>query len=65
MSREEYDPLAHIADSLNTIAHQAQRPIVIRSTIPRTNDEMQEARLRLGVTGWPIIVLDYHWEVIP
>jgi hypothetical protein len=43
-----------------------RRPIVIRSLIPRTEDEMLEARNRILVAscGWPVIVLDSSWEAV-
>ena len=41
-----------------------RRPIVIRSLVPRTEDEMLEVRNRVAVCGWPVIVLDCEWEVV-
>ena len=41
-----------------------RKPIVIRSLVPRTEDEMLKFRSRMAVLGWPVIVLDCQWEVM-
>ena len=68
MSRDPYDPTIHIANSLDDIsatisAWGGRRPIVIRSTVRRTNEEMQEIRNRAITLGWPVLVLDENWDV--